>query len=404
MKLTPQEQAWLTGEAGPGTQRAMEIVTALGKIFGAEKLVPIDSAHVAGVSYKNLGEAGVGFLEDLAAKGASVRVPTTLNPAGLDLQAWEHLGFDPTFAQNQARVIDAYRAFGITITCSCTPYQIGYEPAFGGHLAWSESSAGIFANSVIGARTNREGGPGSLSAALTGRAAAYGLHLDANRQPTHVVNMAYPVRTYTDFGALGFLIGKSPGHGVPYVRGIDPEAATTANLKAMGAAMASSSDIALFHVEGVTPEAVRGLQPAPGTPEITHHSAESVDVIDEPVDLDLVWMGCPHATIAEIRRVVDLLDGRQVKAPLWITTARPIREEAARLGLLQALESCGGEIVADTCVVVAPIRALGFHHVATNSRKGAFYAPGHNGADIRFGDVAALVEAAVSGRWEGGRS
>ena len=161
----------LAGEAGPGVQKAIEIVVALGRIYGAADLVAVTSVQVAGVSYKNLGDAGLEFLQEWAAQGARARVPATLNPAGMDLASWRELGFSEAFARRQEAVIAAYVALGITLTCTCTPYLVGHVPEFGQHVAWAESSAVSYANSVLGARTNREGGPSALAAAITGRTA-----------------------------------------------------------------------------------------------------------------------------------------------------------------------------------------------------------------------------------------
>lgn len=391
----------LEGREGPAVQKAMEIVVALGNIYEAEHLAPIAHAHVAGVSYKNLGEAGLEFLREWAAQGARVRVPTTLNPAGLDLDRWEAIGFPAEFARNQARVLEAFDALGLAQLCTCTPYQVGHVPAMGEHVAWAESSAVIYANSVLGARTNREGGPGALAAAIAGRVAAYGLHIDAGRAPTHIIDVRCPLRDEADFGALGYLIGERMKQGVAYFRGIDPQTIAPHCLKLLGAAIATASAVALCHVEGVTPEARAGLEPSPGTPVIEVADLdEGRRISNAPLDIDLVWVGCPHATLDEIAAVVSLLDGRKVATDLWVTTAREIRAQAAGRGLLAAIEASGGQIISNTCVVVAPVEVMGYKTMATNSRKGIYFAPGHAGLEVRYGSLAQLVETAVSGRWE----
>ncbi len=165
MRLTAEEEALLAGAEGEAVRRAMEIVVTLGRIYGAQKLVPVTSVQVAGVSYRNLGAAGLEFLQDWAAAGARVRVPTTLNPAGMDLYAWQRMGISEEFARRQMEVVAAYMGMGIEPTCTCTPYLVGNVPGYGDHVAWSESSAVVFANAVLGARTNREGGPSDLAAA-----------------------------------------------------------------------------------------------------------------------------------------------------------------------------------------------------------------------------------------------
>ena len=251
MFLTKEEEQMLAGERGEGVRKAMEIVVALGKIYDAEKLVGVGSVQVSGVSYKNLGDAGIEFLEDWAAKGGRIAVKTTLNPAGMDLENWRKLGFKEEFASKQIKVMDAFRKMGIPSSCSCIPYLIGNVPKFGEHIAWGESSAVAFANSVIGARTNREGGPSALAAAICGRTAAYGFHLDENRKADFVFDVKCDVRGFEDFGALGNMIGKAVKNKVPYVKGIGES--DRDRLKVFGASMAASGAVALWHAEGITP-------------------------------------------------------------------------------------------------------------------------------------------------------
>jgi predicted aconitase len=404
LRLSAEEEAMLAGEAGPGVAKAMEIVVALGQIYGAGTLMPIASVQVSGVSYKNLGDAGLAFLEAWAGQGTRVRVPTTLNPAGMDLASWRNLGFSETFAQRQQAVISVYTSFGITPTCTCTPYLVGHAPVFGQHIAWAESSAVSFANSVLGARTNREGGPSALAAAITGRAACYGLHLDENRQATVVIDVRCPIRSESDLGALGYLVGQLAENRVPYLRFHEgrPE---DWELKTLGAAMAASGAVALYHIEGVTPEAKAA--------NVVQSGAEALVIGDLSPgfaaldgaceEIDLVSLGCPHASLAELRSTADHLDGRQLKAALWITTARSTREDAESEGLVARIEAAGGRVVADTCMVVAPVSELGFRSMATNSAKMAFYSPSHSGLKVRFGPLERCLEAAVTGTWSPAR-
>jgi predicted aconitase len=401
MHLTPEEKAMLAGDFGPGIKKAVEIIVALGKIYGAQELVPVRSVQVAGVSYKNLGDAGLEFLREWAGQGVQVRVPTTLNPAGMDLARWQELGISEEFARKQMAVIEAFEAMGIVPSCSCTPYLTGNLPAFGQHIAWSESSAVSFANSVLGARTNREGGPSALAAAITGRTARYGLHLDENRRATHVIEVRCPVASEADFGALGYLVGRRVKNGVPYFKGLGDRGQRT--LKALGAAMAASGAVALYHVEGVTPEARAGDVVAAEAEAVVIDSLdEGYAALNSPVDqIDLVSIGCPHASLVEIEEVARWLEGKRVKAKLWITTAREIRERAQEKGLVERIEAAGGRVVADTCLVVAPIEELGLRSMATNSAKAAFYAPTHSGLEVRFGRLEQCLEAAVTGRWPG---
>jgi predicted aconitase len=429
MKLTDEEQAMLAGDLGRGVQKAMEIITALGTIYGADDLVPVTSVQVAGVSYKNLGDAGLEFLLEWTEQGAYVRVPTRLNPAGVDLDHWEELGFDADFAAKQQRVIQTFAAMGIQSTCTCTPYYLDHVPAAGDHIAWAESSAVSFANSVLGARTNREGGPSALAAAISGRTARFGLHLEQNRRAQLIVDVQCPVVSFSDFGALGTIVGKIARNRVPYFRHVledqpNTSFATDTNgqqensvhsrsstllhpssdlLKALGAAMAASGAVPMFHINGVTPEATN--------PDIILPTAETVVIqsldegyaalnSDSGTDIDLVWFGCPHASIKEVEQIIGLLNGRTTKVPVWVTMARVLRIEAARRGLVSELEALGGKVVADTCLVVAPMKSLGFRRIATASSKGAYYTPGHSGLAVRYGTLEACVESAITGRWE----
>lgn len=417
VRLEPEEQAMLAGAEGPAVRKAMEIVVTLGRIYGAERLAPVGSVQVAGVSYRNLGDAGLDFLRDWADQGARVRVPTTLNPAGMDLDAWAEMGISETFARRQREVIEAYTRMGIAPTCTCTPYLVGNVPGYGEHIAWSESSAVCYANAVLGARTNREGGPSALAAAVCGRTAAYGLHIEEARRATHRVRVTCPVREPWEYAALGYWVGGQVGGGVPYFQGLDLPPVTASSvagepvvgssthdiLKLMGAALASSGAVGLYHVEGCTPEArIRNDLLPPGVQDLTVDSLQpAIDALNAPIqDIDLVVIGCPHASLGELRAVADLLRGRRVAAALWITVARGVRDRAAAEGLVEAIEASGGRVVADGCVVVAPMRELPYRTLATNSAKMASYALPHAGLRVRFGALEACIAAAIRGRWE----
>lgn len=410
MKLTSEEQAWLAGEGGPGQRKAMEIIVALGTIYGAADTVPVRSVQVAGVSYKNLGEAGLEFLREWAAQGGKVRVPALLNPAGMDLVDWRRLGISEKFASQQLAVIDALKAMGANPTCSCTPYFIGPLPGFGESVAWSESSAVSYANSVLGARTNREGGPSALAAAITGRTARYGLHLEENRLADVLVEVRCPVDSEADYGALGYMVGKRLAQGVPCFRGLMvepyeraiPPAAVEVGLRALGAAMAASGAVALYHIEGVTPEARGANVLRQGARRLTIDSLiEGYAALNTTplTDIELVSIGCPHASAHELEEIASLLQGKRVATRLWVTTARLTKTMVPHA--VEAIERAGGLVVSDTCLVVAPIEELGIRRLATNSAKAAFYAPSHSHMDVRFGTLGQCLAAAITGRWPG---
>jgi predicted aconitase len=400
MKLTQSERDMLEGRGTSGEQKAMEILCALGEIYGAEKMIPVTSAQVSGVSYKNLGDAGLEFLKDWAAMGAKVKVQTTLNPAGTDIENWKALGITKEFAEKQAELIDAYKRMGVTPSCSCAPYMVGNAPRYGDHVAWSESSAVAYINSVIGARTNREGGPSAIAAAITGVTPCYGLHLDANRKAEVVVEIDCDLRDEADYGALGYIIGKKAGSRIPYFRFAKKKKIKQDWLRTLGATMAAAGAVALFHVEDTTPEAKRQ--------NMVLSYAENIEVRDlregydalnsDASDIDFVAIGCPHASIEELKEIAGLLKGKKIKADMWITTARKIKETAG--SLIGEIEESGAHVVADTCMIVAPIEELGYKTMATNAGKAACYAPSHCKLSVRFGSMKKCVEAAVTGKWK----
>lgn len=388
----------LDGEFGRATRKAMEILVALGTIYDAERMLPVTSVQVSGVSYDNLGEAGLRFLADMADGGGKVRVLTTLNPAGMDVENWRALGIDEAFAANQMRVLEAFARMGVITTCSCTPYLCGNLPHFGEHVAWAESSAVCYANSVLGARTNREGGPGALAAALTGRTAAYGYHLVENRTPTLTVEVQARLAGNADLGALGRVVGErmqaGGGRPVPYLRGV--ERASLENLKSFCASIATYGGVALFHVEGITPEAA---QVAPAGETIAVVQADLDAALESlntaaPEEIDFVSLGCPHLSIAEIARVAALLEGRTVRKEFWITTARPTKQIADMMGYTRTIEASGAKFAVDTCCVVAPIRGR-FTALATDSAKACYYASARHGLKTSIGSLDEVVEEAL---------
>jgi hypothetical protein len=394
MQLTRDECLMLEGREGYAARKSMEILTALGTIYGAERMTPVTSVQVAGVSYDNLGEAGLQFLDEMADGGGKARVLTTLNPAGMDTENWQALGIDPDFAAKQERVIQAFARMNVVTTCTCTPYLTGNVPRFGEHIAWAESSAVCYANSVLGARSNREGGPSALAAALTGVTPAYGYHLDYDRVPDLTVQVTVGLQDNADFGALGKAIGDrlvSAGmKKVPYIRGVSQ--ASLEELKSFCASIATYGGVALFHMEGVTPEVCRV---SPHADSIDIHQAdleearESMNSVQEG-EVDFVTLGCPHLSIKEIARIAELLQGRQVTKEFWITTARPTKQIADRMGYTQVIEAAGARFAADTCCVVAPIRGR-FHAMVTDSAKACYYGAAKN----RFKTVLKPFDDAV---------
>lgn len=398
MLLTPEEQQMLEGAHGRAVRKSMEILTALGKIYGAEAMVPVSSVQISGVSYDNLGEAGLEFLTEMAEGGGRARVLTTLNPAGMDIENWQALGIDENFASSQKRVIDAFAQMGVVTTCSCTPYLSGNVPHYGEHIAWAESSAVCYANSVLGARTNREGGPSALAAALTGRTPAYGFHLSQNRQAGIHIQVKAKLENTRDFGALGMVVGrlleKAGSRPIPYLRGIP--AASLEQLKAFCASLATYGGAALFHMEGITPEAGQ-VKPPEKTVNLRPADLEkAVDELNEAEagEVDFYSLGCPHLSLAEIMRIAEIVKGRKVRKEFWITTARPTKDVAERMGMVRIIEESGIKFAVDTCCVVAPIRGR-FHALATDSAKACYYAASKNKFKTRFLPFEKVLEEAL---------
>ena len=380
------------GEYGETIRKSMDILVALGDIYGASKLVDITSAQVSGVSYKTIGEAGLEYLQDLAKDGSGkATINASLNPPGTDLDNWKELGFPEYFAVKQNEIVDAYADLGIAKTCTCTPYLVGNVPRFRDHVSWSESSAVAYVNSVIGARTNREGGPAALAAAIVGKTPLYGFHLDENRKANLVVNVSSELKG-ADYGALGYIIGKVVGGGVPYFK--LQNTPNNNNLKTLGAALASSGSVALYHVEDVTPEyGANNVEEIEDIMFITDkeiaETRQNLTTTDK--EIDLVCLGCPHASLEEIKGVAQVVQGKTIKNKLWICTSVSVKATADRMGYTKIIEAAGGNIVCDTCMVVAPIEEMGFEVIGVNSAKAANYVPSMCGLDVVYDDVENLI-------------
>ncbi len=396
VKLDQEEKDMLEGKFGKAAQKSMEILTTLGEIFDAENMIEVHGVQIAGVSYANLGEAGLEFLNEMAEDG-KVRVLTTLNPAGMDRENWQALGIDEEFAKNQNRAIDAFAKMGIITTCSCTPYLIGNTPHYGQHIAWAESSAVCYSNSVIGARTNREGGPSALAAALTGKTPNYGYHLNKNRHGQVLVTLNTPVKGTDEFGVLGKIIGDklvALGKKIPYITGIP--SATVEELKSFCASVATYGGTALFHMEMVTPEYNNYPKPSELAFEIGQNEIVSAraELIDDDIEIDFVSVGCPHASIHEIANLANLIKGKKVKKEFWITTARPTKKIADQAGYTKTIEDAGVKFAADTCCVVAPIKGR-FKGIMVDSAKACYYGRAKNKFKVKIGTIEECVAEAV---------
>ncbi len=383
MYLTPEEEKIFNGERGATYQKAIEILAALGDIYDADRLIPIKSAQIAGVSYKTIGEAGLEWISDLKGK---VAVPSILNPAGMDRECWKEMRISEFFADRQEKIIQAYEALGVRAECSCTPYNIFDNLAgFGDHVAWSESSAVSYANSVIGARTNREGGPSALAAALIGKTPNYGFHLDENRKPDVLIKVEGELHD-SDYGALGYIVGEMVGDKVPFFELISKPSKD--ELKSLGAAMAASGAVALYHVAGATPEAGRFEAPEE---KITIEEAQIKEVYSKG-EPDLIAFGCPHSSVDELERLAQLLNGKKVKKEVWVCTSRALKNKHP--ALIRRIEKSGAKVFCDTCMVVSPASER-FSCMMVNSGKAHKYVPNLCGVRSIMATTEECVEAAV---------
>lgn len=390
MELEPEEERILQGEYGETRQRMMEILVGLGKVFGASGLIPIVSAQVSGASYKTIGEWGLRWLRSIEAR---VAVPTILNPIGMPRQGWQELGITDEFAEKQLQVMEAYRRMGVKMECTCTPYYI-HAIRYGDHLAWAESSAVAYANSVIGARTNREGGPGALAAAIIGKTPCYGLHLLERRRPEICIRIEDPglkeaiARGEDLYGAIGYISGSIVGNRIPLFTGLRPN---RDQLKSLGAAMAATGAVGLFHVEGITPEA-RIFRFSPDGMETRVIEEKEIRGLFEQVEVDAVAIGCPHLSGEELDRVARLLEGKRVSKPLFVFASQHVA--GANPDAVRRIRAAGALVVSDTCMVVSPMMER-FRSIMVNSGKALAYVPEMCGALGRLGTLEDCIREAT---------
>ena len=407
LQLTAYEEALLAGADGGAARLAMRIVVRMGEILGARELVEITSSHIDGCLYH--GDGGVEFAERLVELEGRVTVPATLNVGALDLLNPARVRASDRRRAMALRQMKAYQALGCTPTWTCAPYQAGHRPAAGDHVAWGESNAVAFANSVLGARTNRYGDFMDICCALTGRAPRTGLHLDERRRATVVVDtggVAAALRRRDVFyPVLGTWLGSVAGERVAVVTGL-PATVSEDQLKAMGAAAASSGAVGLFHVEGVTPEAP-DLRAALGGGKPDEVIALQPDDLRAARDslstavtgrIDAVAVGSPHFSMDEFAQLEALLPAQPFAVPFYVCTGRSEYGQLDVAGRLARFIGAGVEIVVDTCVVVTPILPPKGGVLMTNSGKFAHYTPSNTGYGVVYGSLEDCVRSAIQGR------
>lgn len=406
LQLTQDEQAILAGQRGDGTAIGMRLVAEAGRLLGAQHLVPVASAHIDGCLY--MGDSGTLFAEHLVTLEARVSVPATLNVGALDLLRPANVRLAGQPRTMALRMMRAFEAIGCRPSWTCAPYQAGHRPAFGTDVAWGESNAVAFCNSVLGARTNRLGDLLDIACAIAGRAPAYGLHLPQNRQPQIAINtdaLSDRLKNQDAFWpVLGAWLGQAVGTTVPILFGL-AGFATEDRLKAMGAAAASTGAVALFHIDGVTPEAKQAaITIAPDipilalTPEMIA-AARTLLSTAMGHHVDAVAVGSPHLSVDEFSTIERILAGRAMRLPFYANTGRHTLSVLEREGRLQPLIEAGLIPIADTCIAVTPILpARGDGVLMTNSGKFACYAPATTGYATLYGSIGDCIETAVAGR------
>jgi len=407
VQFSALDRELLSGGRGPAAAFAMRLITRFAEAVDARRFIDIEAAHVDGCLY--LGRASLDFVERLVALGGKVRAPTTLNVGSVDLIHPELFRGRKEIGENSARLMQAHIELGRAPTFTCAPYQTKYRPRFGAQIAWGESNAIVFANSVIGARTNRYGDFIDLCCAMTGRAPEYGLHMTENRFAEAIVEVASipsdwePERVAV---AVGHTIGRACQSLVPAIVGLPGETSED-DLKALGAAAASSGAVPLFHAVGLTPEAP-DLETACGgfepklrlrlSAEDLREAARSLSSVADGAPLPAVSLGTPHFSLSEFERLMPLIDGPRSLVDIFINCSRATFTKLRALGWEERLRAARVTLVVDTCAYVTTIINVDAGAVMTNSGKCAYYAPGNIGVEIAYGSIAECIASARAGK------
>jgi len=425
MFLADDEKAMLYGASGVAKQKAMELLVRYAEALGAERFV--DTSNIAGVPGSSTlflqkyfeehgGDGGfeaVFSLYDLDASEV-MSVPRANGncchlQGGMDLEHWTELGMSSEAMQHQRADEAELARHGVQIMKTCTPYLAGNLPVKGEHCAWMESSAVVYCNSVIGARTNTEGRESTSAAMLTGKIPDWGFHRDEYRHATHLIEIETPVESVMDWGMLGYFIGETVEESIPVLTGAIRQADPLRH-KHFGAAAASSGGVEMYHIVGVTPEAAT-LEMALGGRKplviIKYGAAERRRVYEtlnangRDRNVDYVMLGCPHASIDQLRDIAHLLDGKKIKTHLWMFTSRAVKTVADISGFTKTIEAAGGIVMTDTCSAISRAVPKGTKVVALDSAKQTHYLPAMVGIEAWFGTTEDCINAALTGRWSG---
>jgi predicted aconitase len=409
LHLSPYDRECLEGKHGPAKKTAMAIVAQMAEVQNATELLSITQAHIDATVY--VGDAGLEFAEHLMGLGAKVAVPSTLNVSGVDEHGWREWAVPEDWAEKARRQMIAYESMGTIPIWTCTPYQTQYRPEFGEQIAWGESNAIVFANSVIGARTERYPDMLDVCCAITGRVPAVGLHMRENRRGDiliRLVDIPHEIqRDDTFFTVLGYLLGKTAGNRIPVVDGIGVNP-TEDQLKALGATAASSGAVALFHMVGVTPEAptvdaaFHGKEPSQVT-EVTMHDLRNIRrelTTADGESLDMVVLGSPHLSLEEFKQLLPWIQHERLHPDVQflVTTNRAVAHLVERAGAMDTLRAFGARVTVDTCILTTPMLPNSIKTIMTNAGKFAYYTPGLLNRQVVFGSLRDCIRSAIAGR------
>ncbi|WP_236794884.1 aconitase X catalytic domain-containing protein [Amycolatopsis sp. GM8] len=421
MKLTDDEKAMRDGAEGPAVAAAMDLLVRYGEALDCERLC--DTRNVAGTmtqpspaKAKLVAEYGwdkayavINLDSDEEFEVPGMKVPTCQLQHGFSDDSVGIAPYPKQYVELQSDAESFYGRKGVNILATCTPYQVGNLPVRGEHIAWMESSAVVYANSVLGARTNCEGGASTGAASVTGKIPCWGNHHEENRRGTHLIDVRVPVKSFLDWGMLGYFAGDLVQEERPVIVG-DFGQPELVDLKHFGAAAASSGGVEMYHIPGVTPEAptVEAAFGSAKLPESVHYGQaerrrmyELLNSQGDNTAVDFVLLGCPHASIDQIWRAARALDGRKLKAQLWLMVPRALKVVADRSGYTEIIEKAGGRVLSDSCPAMSRSAPPGTKVFATDSAKQAHYLPAILGIEAWFGTLEDCVNAAVTGRWTG---
>ena len=408
MTLTDFEKALLNGDRGQEAKQLMEIMLKVCEINDVRELVDVKHVMIGNTGMMSVaGETGIDFLCRLADSGIRFKVPTFTNVISLDLNQWKELGISNEYAEIQFKAVEAWKKLSAILSCSCIPFSCGAIPQYQEHVAYADTATVIFANSYFGARSNRESDLICLGAAVTGRVPKFGYHLIESRVGQIAINVNAELCAESDYDALGYHLGRIVKDKVPVFKNLDKKISMQAFIQ-LGAALASTGTVSLFHCLGITPEVKQdpylyGVKGITEEIEVTEeHIKNTYTELNTTVDriIDLVYLGCPHCTLEKIKYIADRLAGKTIRSgvEVWISASSTVRHLSSKTGDIQKIERTGARILSDTCAVIMPTRKLGYRSVATDSAKARVYLSDF-GLNVRFGTTDDCLKAALKGQW-----